>query len=213
MPAYNEISTDTSRFRLGSGTEVNPGVLWDRECDLTMVSAERRNVNEKIAWSVAKAYEKYNVARIRMPNHTSQYKRDLVTGRVVMIPGRNGKFFKATEKADSHLTVDLAIKNHFVDSVHIYTQDDDQNIPLRISLQSERVLTRPNGNLSPVLFRRSVPKRRPRTLNAELRLSGKQRNSKSGNASQPKPVSPAQSLHQRKMMVRHRRMQMKKRQC
>ena len=195
MPAWDEIKTDSRRFALGSATNTNPAVVWDSQyTDWQTLSPEHQKANLKIAWSVAKAYEKYNAARIRMRNHRTQYKRDLETGRVVMVRGNNGKFIKATEKADSHLTVDLAIKDRFVDSVHIYTHDDDNGIPLRISLRSERVLTRPDDSLSPVLFRRCVPRNRPRTLNAELILQGKP----------PRP-SPPSSRREKKRAARRRR--------
>ncbi|RYP67832.1 hypothetical protein DL771_007009 [Monosporascus sp. 5C6A] len=137
----------------GEGTCDAPKVEWRLlRASYRKLCPDRRRGCEVVAKAVAVALSLTNI-EIRAWNHDTQYVYD-TQGRRVYYIDEDGKRRPRLERADSHMTARIwdAANPERDYHAHIYTVDDDRQVPQRLMLNGERLHTRDYDRQSPQLW-------------------------------------------------------------
>ncbi|RYP20708.1 hypothetical protein DL765_002658 [Monosporascus sp. GIB2] len=137
----------------GKGTCDDPCVEWRLVlAAYRKLCPDRRRGCEAVAKAVAVALSLTNI-EIRAWNHDTQYVYD-AQGRKVFYIDEDGKRRPKLERADSHMTARIwdVAKPERDYHAHIYTVDDDRQVPQRLMLIGERLHTRDHDRQSPQLW-------------------------------------------------------------
>ncbi|RYP86190.1 hypothetical protein DL769_000802 [Monosporascus sp. CRB-8-3] len=139
----------------GEGTYDDPKVEWRLlRVAYRRLCPDRRRGCEAVAKAVTVALSLTNI-EIRAWNHDTQYVYDM-QGRKVYYTNEDGKRRPKLERADSHMTARIwdAADPERDYHAHIYTVDDDRQVPQRLMLIGERLHTRGHDQQNPQLWPR-----------------------------------------------------------
>ncbi|RYP08827.1 hypothetical protein DL764_001624 [Monosporascus ibericus] len=137
----------------GEGNYDDPKVEWRLlRAAYRKLCPDRRRGCEAVAKAVTVALSLTNI-EIRAWNHDTQYVYD-TQGRKVYYIDEDGKRRPKLERADSHMTARIwdAANPERDYHAHIYTVDDDRQVPQRLMLIGERQYIRAHDRQSPQLW-------------------------------------------------------------